>query len=204
MATRRASRSRQRNTPWDSSDPANWTAAKLQTELEKINVYVPVSLGKNTLRKIYVENLSRRNHPSEVDQNTAVHNRNDVLAIANNTDNTVQSNNNESMQSNTSTNAIDTPTNDIISDNAVCNTADTRINTQSSRSGSRSNMAAPSTNVNNGNVTAVMTSMMNAMQSMQQTMLGLQQTVIKLVNDKNSNATHSLTTAYASLRERRG
>ena len=80
MATRRASRSRQRNTPWDSSDPANWTAAKLQTELEKINIYVPVSLGKNTLRKIYVENLLCRNHPSVVDQNTA----NDVLAIANN------------------------------------------------------------------------------------------------------------------------
>lgn len=52
--------SRSRTTPWDSNNPANWTADKLKRELEKMCVFVPVSLGKNTLRKIYLENKSRQ------------------------------------------------------------------------------------------------------------------------------------------------
>ncbi|CAG2192849.1 unnamed protein product [Mytilus edulis] len=61
MADRRAPRFRQRSNQWDSSDPANWTANKLKVELESINIFVPVSLGKNMLKKIYMDNIARRN-----------------------------------------------------------------------------------------------------------------------------------------------
>ncbi|CAC5416017.1 unnamed protein product [Mytilus coruscus] len=61
MADRRAPRFRQRSSQWDSADPANWTANKLKDELENINIFVPVSLGKNMLKKIYMDNIARRN-----------------------------------------------------------------------------------------------------------------------------------------------
>ncbi|CAC5394978.1 unnamed protein product [Mytilus coruscus] len=61
MADRRAPRFRQRTNQWDSADPVNWTADKLKDELEKINIFVLVSLGKNMLKKIYLDNIARRN-----------------------------------------------------------------------------------------------------------------------------------------------
>ncbi|CAC5367446.1 unnamed protein product [Mytilus coruscus] len=61
MADRRAPRYRQRINQWDSADTANWTARKLKDELDKINIFVPVSLEKNMLKKINQDNIARRN-----------------------------------------------------------------------------------------------------------------------------------------------
>ena len=45
MADRsRSPRSRTRSqAPWDSANPANWTAGKLKSELEKMNITLPIS-----------------------------------------------------------------------------------------------------------------------------------------------------------------
>ena len=39
------------------TDPANWTSTTLKQELEKLNIFVLISLGKNMLKKLYVENV---------------------------------------------------------------------------------------------------------------------------------------------------
>ena len=71
MADRgRSPRSRTRSqAPWDSGNPANWTAGKLKSELEKMNITLPISLGKNMLKRIYLENVTRRHSVSELRPN---------------------------------------------------------------------------------------------------------------------------------------
>jgi len=71
MADRgRSPRSRTRSqAPWDSANPANWTAGKLKSELEKMNITLPISLGKNMLKRIYQDNVTRRQSVSELRPN---------------------------------------------------------------------------------------------------------------------------------------
>ena len=51
------------------SKPANWTAGKLKSELEKMNITLSISLGKNMLKRIYLENVTRRHSVSELRPN---------------------------------------------------------------------------------------------------------------------------------------
>ena len=71
MADRsRSPRSRTRSqVSWDSANPANWTAGKLKSELEKMSITLPISLGKNMLKRIYLENVVRRHSVSELRPN---------------------------------------------------------------------------------------------------------------------------------------
>jgi len=55
--------------PWDSASPATWTAGKLKSELEKMNITLPISLGKNMLNGIYLENVTSRHSVSKLRPN---------------------------------------------------------------------------------------------------------------------------------------
>ena len=63
------SRTRISQAPWDFANPANWTAGKLKSELEKMNIILPLSLGKNMLKRIYQDNVTRRQSVSELRPN---------------------------------------------------------------------------------------------------------------------------------------
>lgn len=194
MADRRAPRSRTRNVPWNSSDPSNWTVEKLKTELERMNIFIPASLGKNVLKKIYVENIARRDINNSGPNNIQ-------------TEDNVHGNQNTPNQVSHSSSTSNTPaagSSDDLTNAARPNrsTAVTEAGTaRNDTSGSStSNMAAPiPMNINN----PIVTGMLNSMQSMQQTMFGMQQSVLKLASDRNTadgNEGNSLSTAYAAMR----
>ncbi|XP_063402881.1 uncharacterized protein LOC134686948 [Mytilus trossulus] len=205
MADRRAPRFRQRSNQWNSSDPANWTANKLKVELESINIFVPVSLGKNMLKKIYMDNIARRKIAPADQQMTGNTSQTSASSdIAPSTSTADASSNLNSVTIASSNQAPDQR--DLTSDSGSnsarsISVTEPRMNFPSGTTGSTSsNMAAPSANVNN----EVMTGMLNSMQSMQGTMLGLQQTVIKLININDKPVTvgvedNNLSTAYAAM-----
>ena len=69
---RTASRS-SRNTTWDPRNPINWTVTKLHEELDRMGIYAPVSLGKVTLRKLYLENIERNRPARNGSERDAAH-----------------------------------------------------------------------------------------------------------------------------------
>ena len=69
---RTASRS-SRSTTWDPRNPINWTVTKLHEELDRMGIYAPVSLGKVTLRKLYLENVERNRPARNGSERDAAH-----------------------------------------------------------------------------------------------------------------------------------
>lgn len=45
-----------RITPYDTTNPDNWTCSKLKTELERLGIRTPQGLNKQTLKSLYVSN----------------------------------------------------------------------------------------------------------------------------------------------------
>ena len=187
MADRgRSSRSRTRvQVPWDSTNPANWTASKLQSELELMDIIVPVSLGKNTLRKIYQENLTRRqNRPNinNVQIGPTMQESNEIDPI------------------NDSVNNANVSESDGPHEIAPSNSTSSQQSSATVTHVPRMNTACAVTGNNMADKT-IINSMLNSMQTMQQTMMGLQQTVLKIVNDKSQSNTddNNLASAYAAM-----
>ena len=57
MASRNRGRSTTRKAPWDSLNPANWTATQLREKLEEMGVHMPQNMSKSILKSVYLENV---------------------------------------------------------------------------------------------------------------------------------------------------
>ncbi|XP_069103001.1 uncharacterized protein [Argopecten irradians] len=207
MAARR-SRSSQRNEPWDSSNPANWTVQKLRDELRvKFDIFVPLSMSKANLKGLYLETLGRRREsaPSSprltltTDRNVDIPNttasRRSTSRQSNSSSDSRPSvqQNSESLQELSSSAATSQPQQQSEQAHADRSTdpAPSQIN---ARSQTTTNMAAP---------TAVMQGMVTTVQTLQQTVMSMQQTMLTMLADRNSATRpvqqNNLEAAYAAM-----
>lgn len=162
MADRgRSPRSRTRSqAPWDSANPTNWTAGKLKSELEKMNITLPISLGKNMLQRIYLENVARRHRVSELRPNMSDASNEQIEPVL------------QELNESHSNNDIMEASNVVQAESEIPSAiASTNNNSPGS------DTVTHATRMNNGNNVAdktIIVSMLNSMQTMQQTMMGLQ------------------------------
>ena len=166
MADRgRSPRSRTRSQAlWDSANPANCRAGKLKSELEKMNITLPISLGKNMLKRIYLDNVTRRQSVSELRPNIS------DTSSSNERIEPVLQELNEGHSNN-----------DIMEDSNVVHTEfeilRTLASTNNNALGTDTVTHAPCMNTGNNMADKTnVVSMLNSMQTIQQTMMGLQQT----------------------------
>ena len=188
MADRgRSPRSRTRSqAPWDSGNPANWTAGKLKSELEKMNITLPISLGKNMLQRIYLENVARRHRVSELRPNMSDGSNEQIEPVL------------QELNERHSNNDIMEASNVVQAESEIPSAI---ASTNNNSPGSDTVTHAPCMNTGNNMADkTIIVSMLNSMQTMQQTMMGLQQTVLKLASEKSQNKEdNSLTSAYAAM-----
>ncbi|XP_033736948.1 uncharacterized protein LOC117325109 [Pecten maximus] len=213
MAARRG-RAAQRNVPWDSSNPANWTIQQLRDELEsKFEIYVPTSMSKSTLRALYLETAGRRREAAPVSSRRSA----TAVRDAGNTENgsrlitsptshvNLAGNSGNSVVQNDSTEdsrglLSAAETQELHSQQSATAQADRSTpNARNITTPTQTNMAAP---------TSVMQGMLSTVQTLQQTVQSMQQAMITLISQRNTPsitptpAPNNLEAAYAAMTAR--
>lgn len=195
MASRsKRGRSTTRKAPWDSLNPANWTATQLREKLEEMGVHMPQGMTKATLKSVYLENVGRdRSRPASGRRGSHARGRAvmdapvTTVPIVNNVMDSGEYNSNvERSNSRDGTSSAEELHSSAEQPQSASNcsaTTDYIPARQQELMTSTTNMAAPT-----------MQEFMTAMQAMQQTVSGLQQTVKGLIDHQsaNSNTTPSV------------